>query len=286
LNEQLKYYKQKIVLKFKRSSQFFRMKVYRVKNKKFQIIMKNNRKFLKGVDTFLTTKQYSNGDYGIPIKLFEHIDKPFNNYPTYSDLLVFMSDYFNRNDFNYLEIGVSVMKNYFQLANQLNNINLTGFDINTINPNFIDLFERESEHLFTANYQSNNLSYFQGDLLKKNHTEKFLENGMKYNLIFSDALHTKQGVMAEYENLIKKSLADNFILYFDDLDFPDLLDVSKEIYNDLQHRYNNLEFFTFDINGWVGHHEKFHKNGFITNTNIGNYLITENIRLSKFKKIL
>ena len=82
MNEQLKYYKQKIVLKFKRSSQFFRMKVYRVKNKKFQIIMKNNRKFLKGVDTFLTTKQYSNGDYGIPIKLFEHIDKPFNNYPT------------------------------------------------------------------------------------------------------------------------------------------------------------------------------------------------------------
>lgn len=286
MNEQLKYYKQKVLLNIKRVIQYMSMKKFVVKNKNYQQIMNENRNFLNSVDTFLTKEQFNSVDYGIPLKLFEHIDKPFNSYHTYSDLLVFMANYFDKRDFNYLEIGVSVMKNYFQMANQLENAKISGFDNNAINPNFIDLFDKEAEHLFTSEYNNNNLSYFMGDLLDKNHTSKFLEKGIKYDLIFSDALHTKEGVMSEYNNIIKDSLADNFILYFDDLDFPDLLDASKEIYYDLQNNYQKLEFYTFDINGWVGQHEKFHKNGFITNTKIMNFLSLENIYLRKLKKIL
>ena len=37
---------------------------------------------------------------------------------------------------NYLEIGVSVMKNYLQIVNQFRNSLIVGFDNNEINPNF------------------------------------------------------------------------------------------------------------------------------------------------------
>ena len=41
---------------------------------------------------------------------------------------------------------------------------------------------------------------------------------MKFNIIFSDALHTPEGILSEYENFISEKIDEEFILYFDDLD--------------------------------------------------------------------
>ena len=47
-----------------------------------------------------------------------------------------MSKFLKKQNINYLEIGVSVMKNYLQIANQFNNSLIVGFDNNDLNPNF------------------------------------------------------------------------------------------------------------------------------------------------------
>ena len=93
-------------------------------------IIRDNRFYLSSIDTFLTEDQYKVNDYGIPKKLFEHIDKKINDYPTYSDLLIFISRNMDKVRINYLEIGVSVMKNYLQIVKQFRNSLIVGFDNN------------------------------------------------------------------------------------------------------------------------------------------------------------
>ena len=91
--------------------------------------------------------------------------------------------------------------------------------------------------------------------------------------------------MEEYKNIIKNNLSENFVLYFDDLDFPGVDKAAREIFKDLRASNEQLEFFTFFINGWVGENEKFHKSGFITNMNIVNK-IDKYVDLYQYKKIL
>ena len=64
-------------------------------------------------------------------------------------------------------------------------------------------------------------------------------------MYFSDALHTEDGVLEEYKNIIKNNLSENFVLYFDDLDFPGVDKAAREIFKDLRASNEQLEFFTF-----------------------------------------
>ena len=286
MNEQLKYYYSKFALFIKRKIQAIHILFYKNSNKEFVNIIRDNRLYLSSIDTFLTEDQYKVNDYGIPKKLFEHIDKKINDYPTYSDLLIFISRNMDKVRINYLEIGVSVMKNYLQIVNQFRNSLIVGFDNNEINPNFSKKFTQKKSNYFTSEINENKLIYFIGDLLDEKDTDEFKSINEKFDLIFSDALHTKKGVMAEYRNIIKDSLSDTFVLYFDDLDFPDLTSASLEIFEDLKTQYDNLSFLTFDIHGWVGENEKFHRNGFITNIDFDEIFKKEKIKLRNYKKII
>jgi len=286
MNEQLKYYNSKLVLLIKQKIQATHILFYKNTNKEFINIIRDNRLYLSSIETFLTEDQYKLNDYGIPRNLFEHIDKKINDYPTYSDLLIFISRNMDKEKINYLEIGVSVMKNYLQIANQFRNSLIVGFDNNEINPNFSKEFTQLKPNHFTSEINENKLIYFIGDLLDEKDTDEFKNIDEKYDLIFSDALHTKKGVMAEYRNIIKDSLSDTFVLYFDDLDFPDLMSASLEIFEDLKIQYDNLSFLTFDIHGWVGENEKFHRNGFITNIDFDKILKKKKIKLRNYKKIV
>ena len=51
--------------------------------------------------------------------MYHLINKPINNDITYVDLLTFLYSYLGKNKINYLEIGVSVLKTFFQMANFL-----------------------------------------------------------------------------------------------------------------------------------------------------------------------
>jgi len=55
-----------------------------------------------------------------------------------------------------------------------------------------------------------------GSVLDQKDTTNFNDFiNFKFNLIFSDALHTPEGVWSEYKNIISENLDNEFILFFD-----------------------------------------------------------------------
>tara|TARA_X000000368_G_scaffold377697_1_gene331542 strand:- start:1274 stop:2113 length:840 start_codon:yes stop_codon:yes gene_type:complete len=250
---------------------------YKNSNPELKKIIKENRYTLSKSPSFLTSTQYKENNFGIPGNIFRSLDKPVNEFPTYSDMFIFFSRYLEK-PINYLEIGVSVLKNFIQINESLEKSHLTGFDINPIAKNSNYIFEEK-------NKKNNTLSYFQGDVLNKKDTSLFKEKYKeKFNFVFSDALHEHDAVMSEYENIIKGNLDDEFILYFDDLDFPGLEKTVDFIYTDLKKEYNKIFFTTFYVNGWVGQHEKLHKNGLISTIDFYEILKYEKIKLPFLRK--
>jgi hypothetical protein len=105
------------------------------------------------------------------------LDKEVNIDATYSDLILHFSEQLS--NVNYLELGVSVGKNFFQMSNGFTIAKLTGFDIENINPvlkkkfSFIQKeiwdclpgsLRTESSTLSEYKFNSNLISYVAGDI--------------------------------------------------------------------------------------------------------------------------
>ena len=56
--------------------------------------------------------------------VYHLINEPTNNDITYVDLLTFLYPHLEKDKINYLEIGVSVLKTFFQMANFFKQSNL------------------------------------------------------------------------------------------------------------------------------------------------------------------
>ena len=242
---------------------------YSNKNTELLSIIKKNREVVNGGRIFLSETEYELNNYGIPGHIFLKLNKDINQFPTYSDLFIFFSKYLEK-QVSYLEIGVSVLKNFLQLNANLNSANLFAYDINPIVPTHKYIFNKNIRkniqiYILDLTKNKNELVYFQGSVLERKDTNNFNKyiNNKKFNFIFSDALHEPDAVFQEYENLIKNNLDDEFILYFDDLDFEGL-DTTVQISIMSGKEYKNLYFTTFYVNGWIGQHEKLHKNGIIS----------------------
>src|ERR1700734_549439 len=94
-----------------------------------------NRESLTLIDDWIDEKAFASSffQYGVPPFIKEVINKPIGEAVTYTDLMLLIAKkYFGQ--VNYLEIGVSVGKNFFQLLRSFPNAHLTGFDIEEINP--------------------------------------------------------------------------------------------------------------------------------------------------------
>ena len=248
------------------------------KNKDIEEIININRKYLSKIDNFLPEDIYKNNDYGIQRRIYKELDKEIVKYPTYSDLMIYIMKLIHGSqNINYLEIGVSVLKNYLQINNAINNSHIHAYDINSINPNFSDL------ELISSN--NNKLYYFQGSVLSPEDGQKFkLKANKNFDFIFSDALHTAEGIKSEYKLIIKENLAEDFIIYYDDLDFPDIEDEVYSICEDLESGINKkVYFYSFSIYGWIGNHEKTHKNGIITSYNLEQLFKDNKFKLLNFK---
>ena len=249
-------------------------------NKKINKIITTNRSFLDSIEKFLPEGEYRKNNYGIQRRIYDQMDSKISDLPTYSDFIVFLiTNVFSENNVNYLEIGVSVLKNFLQINTGIRDSNLIAYDINKINPTF--------KNLSSYSMNGNNLTYFQGSVLDKNDAEKFKQEFPdKFDFIFSDALHTPEAIRSEYELIIKDSLAENFIIYYDDLDFIGLEEEFSKIKADISTNYSqHINFYTFLIYGWIGENEKLHKNGIITNINIEEIMNNEDLKIYKFKKL-
>ena len=174
---------------------------------------------------------------------------------------------------------MSVLKNYLQINNGVSDSNIVGFDINDLNPNFINLNKIQKNN--------NNLIYFKGNVLSKEDAEKFNETFKdKFDLVFSDALHEPEAIRSEYELIIKNNLKNKFLIYYDDLDFAGIEDELGKIRKDLEnHLDESINFYTLNIYGWIGQHEKLHKNGILTTFDLEEFLKLNNIKLFNLKKI-
>jgi len=94
-----------------------------------------NRKTLSGITRWIDDTTYNTSfyKYGLPEHLRSVIDLPIGNLATYSDLLGVLSKYLKK-PITYLELGVSVGKNFYQLINLFENTECFGFEIEKINP--------------------------------------------------------------------------------------------------------------------------------------------------------
>lgn len=154
--------------------------------------------------------------------------------PTYSDLIAFICQ--RMPDLRYLEIGVSVGKNFLQICRSVPDGTFVGLDIERLNPVLEDALgggfvERKAGKLQRvetlgdlladvelATYTSGNATYLRGDQFSDD-TWAVLD-GQRFNFIFSDGVHSPRAVRAELEFLIAHNLIDTvspFVMYWDDL---------------------------------------------------------------------
>ncbi|MAV04683.1 MAG: hypothetical protein CMC31_03395 [Flavobacteriaceae bacterium] len=258
------------------------------------LLMKKNRDSLRGIKEYLPEGEYDSRDnnYGIQNYIFYNLTKEIDLFPTYTDILTLLFREFKEDNLIYLEIGTSVFKNFQQIESNLENAILYGYDMNDLIPSIkekYNLIQKENKNTRQNYYYSkglNEIYYFKNNVLSKEGSDIFKKLlAGKVNVIFSDALHSKKGVLSEYENIIKGNLSDNFCYCFDDLNMYDVEEGVKKIYKNLKSENEKIKYFSFWTYGWIGQYEKLHKIGLITTFDISSIFKKKGINLPLFKEI-
>ncbi len=249
-------------------------------------IVQHNRKTLTLVPNWIdeTAMQNSCFDYGVPAHNQRYINQPLSNAPTYSDYIGYFVQQLTA-PIQYLEIGVSVGKNFFQLLHAFKDAQLTGFEIEDINPPLAQALTLQSSQTWEKQAESikktpptmtqyhfaptnNQVAYLCADVFDEASWERL--RGQKFNVLFSDAFHDAASLHYEYQMLQKYDLiADQFMFFWDDLHF-DMEDAFIKIAHDLGKKrgFGKEKIHLFKTSGWIGEHEPPHPIGMITNCNI------------------
>ncbi|HEV9036530.1 MAG TPA: class I SAM-dependent methyltransferase [Puia sp.] len=241
--------------------------------------MRANRKVLGEVDDWIDEQAFARSffNYGVPDSIKEVINKPIGDAPTYTDLMTLIADRY-LGSVNYLEIGISVGKNFFQLLKTLPQASLTAFDIEEINPVLASRLVAKSKtewatpsgsvkknqsSLSEFSFGGKKVSYVSGDVWDANSWARL--EGNSFNLVFSDALHSPEAILFEFEMLVKyRLLGERFVIVWDDL-----VGKMKNSFFRIIRRYNETygirDIYLLEVNGWVGQHEGAHSVGIISN---------------------
>jgi len=252
----------------------------------FLIVIKNRIKLFK-LGKFVDINEVNKSDdmFGV-WKNTNNLNRFLGFRLTNIDLIQFLSTLLSQK-IVYTEIGVSVLKNFYLMANFLYKSKLYAFDINDIYKPMEEKFKIIDKSEIKTNYllDNNEILYFKGDVFSPDDLTAFSnEFEKKTNLIYSDADHTEKGLMFEYEYFYKLVLDEEFILYFDDINsktMPGFLKILDKIKS--ERPSSNINGYTFWINGWMGKNENQHQNGIISNLNIPIALKRNKIKLKNFK---
>jgi hypothetical protein len=89
--------------------------------------------------------------------------------------------------------------------------------------------------------------------------------GNKFNIVFSDALHSPKAILFEFEMLVKYDLLDKrFIIVWDDL-VGKMKNSFFRIIKKYDKKYDIKDIYLMNINGWIGENEAPHTVGLISN---------------------
>jgi hypothetical protein len=238
-----------------------------------------NRKTLALVPSWLDEEVYRNSifQYGLPPHIRVFIDDPIDDTPTYSDVIVHLAR--GIQSLRYLELGPSVGKNFFQVANAVKGAELVAVDIEDINPAlerrlaFIDVQTwetapgskraRPSTHS-VYELGGNRVEYIAGDLFDRATWERL--RGRKFNLIFSDAFHSPEALTMEWDHVLRLDLlADGpFAMVWDDLTTAGMRDAFYAIASALARIRPRIKISLELFQGWVGKRERLHPVGIVT----------------------
>ena len=237
-----------------------------------------NRQTLAGIEHWLDEDVYraSIFQYGLPNHIRAFIDDPIDNRPTYSDLIAHLAAQIQ--GLHYLELGPSVGKNFFQVANAVHNAELVAVDIETINPVLekqLTLIDRQDWPTMAGSkrtgasthssyrFNDNRLEYIAGDLFD-GATWKRLA-GRKFDQIFSDAFHSPDALLMEWEWISKLELmADSrFAMVWDDLNSDEMRQAFYRIAGAIRAKRPSTVVSLELFQGWVGKRERLHPIGIV-----------------------
>ncbi len=216
---------------------------------RFANVYLQNRTVLSRVKSWISTETLASSfwRYGVPLEWESSHTQELDctGLPdaeaeiTEADILGYLAG--ELGNLRYLEIGVSVGKNFIQMCNQTNAEEIVGLDIEEINPALKSCFVH-SELLWrsTSSYKAETISgkladkytsliklggkeekpsvyYVSADQFRDDTWERLA--GKKFNMIFSDAIHSPAALRSELEFLLKYDLIDRqkFIMMWDDL---------------------------------------------------------------------
>lgn len=240
--------------------------------------VEKNRSSLALIPRWLDEQVYQKSifQYGLPPHIRAFIDEPIDDSPTYSDLIVHLASGIPQ--LRYLELGPSVGKNFFQVAKAVQGAELVAVDIEDINPILDEQFMlkgRESWQTMTGSKRTglstetiydldgNRIAFIAGDLFDRLTWDRM--RGRKFNLIFSDAFHSPDALIMEWENITRlELLADGpFAMVWDDLTSQGMRNAFYRIAAEIQ-RERSSAVVSFELfRGWVGKREPPHPIGIV-----------------------
>ena len=238
-------------------------------------VVAGNRKALSAFGSWVDPEamRHSHFCYGLSPEWAEAMGHDIGTQVTYSDLLCYAASR-SKVTTSYLEIGVSVGKNFWQVLNQMSGSGLVGMDIEEINPPLRDKLILVAEGEGTApridryrhDARSNDVDYCTGDVFDSGLWNKL--RGRKFNLVFSDAFHDPEAVMFEWRKIVELDLLDHdgFTIVWDDLVSRKIRRVFNDIISECVTRYGltSRQACLMHVGGWVGDFEDAHPIGVIS----------------------
>jgi hypothetical protein len=245
-------------------------------------IKNTNRNSLAMVKSWIADRDYENSiyHYGIRPRNRHVIDAAIGEETTISDLIAFLAKDLTK-DVRYLEIGVSVGKNFFQMLNQWNDALLVGFDIENINPVLERYLEKgaavswktmessprknpSSLTDYTFKENRNHVRYLAGDLFDDASWARLAD--CNFNLVFSDACHEPEAILREWQLIKSLRLLDNdeFVFVWDDLR-GEMQAAFGQISADMRIMFHipASDVWLGRCRGWFGVNQRYHEVGVV-----------------------
>jgi hypothetical protein len=188
---------------------------------------------------------------------------------TYTDLIAFLASQFD--DLRYLEIGVSVGKNFAQVRHSVPG-EYTALDVEAPNPPLLEAMGVDlmtgapqatqtvetlsgvSREVQLVRHSGDNVTYIQGDQFD-NKTWLAMKD-RKFNFIFSDGVHSPRALRDELDHLFDANLLDlrspRFVMYWDDMVDQPMQAAFVECAKRLQEQFNGGSYGLHWIHGTYG----------------------------------